>query len=490
MGDQREPGALRDTEGRREVGRRAAALVVGQPEAHDAPSGVLARETRERARVHRVTGAVGRHHHRDRDPGQVGGLRRGVQHQLGERGDPVEARGVAAGVDLDLEPPSAVDGVVSAASRSRRRTSSGGGAPTARRRTGAGSGTSPSRRPPTAAAASRRPATRAGGCRRVRPCSRSVPCASDPVKCRVQVRLGQRLERPTGDGGGHGGGLSPPASRRRRAARTWPPPPSPRPPSPAGGNVGARRDVAVLRVGTRNAEPAGVSATPASLASEITPRGGARQHVQADEVAALGPGPLRDAEPGEGVGQGLVERRRELRGDQGPVLGHVLAHAVGGAEQLHVAQVVGLVRADGALAQVVQVPGHRGLRPREERDPAPAHEIFDVEANMTARSGWPASAHAPIRSALRCSVSVRWCSALGVVPQDREVVGRGRHRGQAGGHRVGHDGAGGVRVRRDDPHPLDRRVLGDQRLDGVQVGPSSVIGTGTFSMPNQEVRVK
>ena len=41
-----------------------------------------------------------------------GGVAGGVQHQLGHRGDAAELRGVAAGVDLELQPASAVTGVV------------------------------------------------------------------------------------------------------------------------------------------------------------------------------------------------------------------------------------------------------------------------------------------------------------------------------------------------------------------------------------------
>ena len=40
------------------------------------------------------------------------GVADGVEHQVGEGGDPAEARGVPAGVDLDLQPPAAVADVV------------------------------------------------------------------------------------------------------------------------------------------------------------------------------------------------------------------------------------------------------------------------------------------------------------------------------------------------------------------------------------------
>ena len=109
---QQQPGALGDPERAGEVARAAAPLVVGQPEADDAATGVLPGEPGERARVERVAGAVGRDHDRDAEPGALGGVADAVEHQVGELGDPAEPGGVAAGVDLDLQPPPAVAHVV------------------------------------------------------------------------------------------------------------------------------------------------------------------------------------------------------------------------------------------------------------------------------------------------------------------------------------------------------------------------------------------
>ena len=62
---QRKPGPLGDRERRRELGGRAAPLVVGQPEADDPAVGVLRGEPGQGARVQRVPGAVGGDDHRD-----------------------------------------------------------------------------------------------------------------------------------------------------------------------------------------------------------------------------------------------------------------------------------------------------------------------------------------------------------------------------------------------------------------------------------------
>ena len=183
-----------------------APLVVGEPEADHAAAGVLRGQPGQGARVERVPGAVGRDHHGDargRSPRER--LAHGVEHQVGERGDPAEPRGVPARVDLDLQPAAAV-----ARRRPRPPRAPAGvrrprcAAPTGRRRRAAGSGTSPSRRPPTAAAASR--STSASGSRMPSrsASSSSVACRIDPVKCRCRCAFGQRRA----------------ASRPRRPARS------------------------------------------------------------------------------------------------------------------------------------------------------------------------------------------------------------------------------------------------------------------------------
>ena len=67
---------------------------------------------------------------------------------------------------------------------------------------------------------------------------------------------------------------------------------------------------------------------------------------------------------------------------------------------------------------------------------------------------------------------------VGVVPEDLEVGCGGRHGGEARGDVLAADRAGRVGVRRHHPHALDGRVVGDQRRDGVGVGPVVVHGHG------------
>ncbi len=107
-----QPCALGDPERRREVGGAAPALVVGQSEPDDAAVGVLRGEPRQGPGVEGVPGAVGGDDHRHPEAGPRAGVPDRVQHQVGERGDPVEPGGVPARVDLDLQPPAAVADVV------------------------------------------------------------------------------------------------------------------------------------------------------------------------------------------------------------------------------------------------------------------------------------------------------------------------------------------------------------------------------------------
>ena len=70
-----------------------------------------------------------------------------VEHQVGEGGDAAEAGGVAAGVDLDLQPaPAVADVVLGRLQHQAAYVVRACAAPSAPRRRGAGSGTSPSRR--------------------------------------------------------------------------------------------------------------------------------------------------------------------------------------------------------------------------------------------------------------------------------------------------------------------------------------------------------
>ena len=115
-----------------------------------------------------------------------------VEDQVGERGDPAEPGGVPARVDLDLQPPAAVAHVVlGGLAHQPAYVVLGAQHATGPRRRAAGTGTSPSRRPPTAAAATPRPARRAARM----PVAlgeleqRGVPHRAGEVQ--VQVRLGR-----------------------------------------------------------------------------------------------------------------------------------------------------------------------------------------------------------------------------------------------------------------------------------------------------------
>ena len=59
---------------------------------------------------------------------------------------------------------------------------------------------------------------------------------------------------------------------------------------------------------------------------------------------------------------------------------------------------------------------------------------------------------------------------VGVVPEQAEVRRGRRHRRQAPHHGLGVDVAARVRIARDAPHALDRRIGGDKPLDLVHVG--------------------
>src|SRR5262249_43323131 len=108
VGDGEQTGPFGDTEGGSEVGWPAASLVAGQPEARHAMVGVAYRQPCHGSRVERVPRPVGREYHSDADARRARGCRRGVQAQLDDRGQPAEPAGVAARIDLELQPPGAL----------------------------------------------------------------------------------------------------------------------------------------------------------------------------------------------------------------------------------------------------------------------------------------------------------------------------------------------------------------------------------------------
>ena len=152
------------------------------------------------------------------------------------------------------------------------------------------------------------------------------------------------------------------------------------------------------------------------------------------------------------------------------VLDHVVAHALRRAEELDVAQVVDLVGADRAVAEVPEVPRDVGRGGGEERDAGSGvgdlrrRREHDRAVRVAGRRGQGEDVGA--LGLLLGEVVQR----VGVVPEDLEVGGGGRHRGEPGGHVLADDGARRVGVRRHDPHALDARVVGDEGGHGVGVG--------------------
>ncbi len=92
VGEQGQSGPLGDRERAGELGRVAAPLVVRQPEAEHASTGVLRRQARERPRVERMAGAVGRHDQSHADARLLRRVANGVDHQIGEGRDAAELR--------------------------------------------------------------------------------------------------------------------------------------------------------------------------------------------------------------------------------------------------------------------------------------------------------------------------------------------------------------------------------------------------------------
>ena len=115
VGDGGQPGFAGDAEGRRPLRGRSPAFVVRQPEADDVARpvpGVAGRQARQRARLERVADAGGGDDDGDLDSGRGVGRLRLVEDDLERRGDPSEEGRVGRRVDLDLQAPRALRGVV------------------------------------------------------------------------------------------------------------------------------------------------------------------------------------------------------------------------------------------------------------------------------------------------------------------------------------------------------------------------------------------
>ena len=115
VGDERESAVPGDLERRREVRQRPSPLVVREAEPDHgarAVTGIPDGEAREGAGVEGVPDPAGRDDDTDPRPGRPGGLRRLVEDDLEGGGDATDVRGVRRRLDLQLEPPRALGGVV------------------------------------------------------------------------------------------------------------------------------------------------------------------------------------------------------------------------------------------------------------------------------------------------------------------------------------------------------------------------------------------
>ena len=108
--------------------------------------------------------------------------------------------------------------------------------------------------------------------------------------------------------------------------------------------------------------------------------------------------------------------------------------------------------------------------------PAPGSVTFDVDANLKQRSWLPASRHASAMSRAD-SVGLEWVQvmdAVGVVPEDAEIVSSAGHGRQTTNDILGIGDAAGVGVLRNAPDTLHGIVLGDDSLDLIHVGAAFV----------------
>ena len=111
----RQPGRPRDPERPGEVGRAAPPLVVAEAEAHHAArpaAGVAHGQPGQGAGIEWMPHPTGSDHQHDGHTRCRRGVPGGVLDDLEGRGQTAQMHGVRRGVDLELEPPGAVAGVV------------------------------------------------------------------------------------------------------------------------------------------------------------------------------------------------------------------------------------------------------------------------------------------------------------------------------------------------------------------------------------------
>ena len=194
---QREPTPVGDREGRREVGGVPRRSSLDSPKPTTPWSTYC---TASRARIRASIGcrvrlaamitAMPR-------PVRCRGVAHAVEDQVGERGDPAEARGVPRRVDLDLQPPSAVADVVLGRLQHQPAYVVLGAEHGPRHVVEALEaepallvGRRQHRRPVAPRA------RRAARCRRAAASSTSVACRIEPVKCRCRCAFGSRERSP------------------------------------------------------------------------------------------------------------------------------------------------------------------------------------------------------------------------------------------------------------------------------------------------------
>ena len=199
--------------------------------------------------------------------------------------------------------------------------------------------------------------------------------------------------------------------------------------------------------------------------------GRALGRVEQDEVAAARARPRAALHVGKPLVQ-LAQHQFELRTQDGGVLGHVRGDAVGVLQETHVPQLVDLVVADGAHAHALLDFGDVFRAGGQGRNAGAGKRHFGGggELEVAVRVAGLAACRADVEHlVLFGGVVVQVVHAVGVVPEDAEVLRRARHGGQVPHSLVGVGGAVGVGVLRHAPDALHARVVGHQALHFVHV---------------------
>ena len=224
--------------------------------------------------------------------------------------------------------------------------------------------------------------------------------------------------------------------------------------------------VGILTVGVRR--PGGRQ-RDADLPGETHGLGGRPvDHLEVDEVPALGPGPAREPVLAQSARED-VRRGVELRRDHLAVPEHVRADPLGVAEEACVRELVDLVRADRTHGGVAQVPVEVLLRGRQERHPGPGEGDLGGRADLPEAVGVPGVRGQPVDVRDLGEVLGERVDDVGVVPHDPEVGRRRGHPRETGHRVVVVHRAGGVGEDRDTPDALDGRVGRHETLDLVHV---------------------